>query len=151
MNNKGHTLLELMIVVCMMGILAGIAMPSYMNYALQAKRAEVPTLVTGIKTAELAYHSCCDAYITASLSPAGAIGPQLQDFDYTQAGWSQLGWKPDGQVRGQYQVVVTGGGGSAMDFQVMGEIDVDGDSTNATYTATSSVNATLDPMDRDVY
>lgn len=40
MNNKGFTLIELMIVVAIVGILSAIAYPSYQNYVQQARRAD---------------------------------------------------------------------------------------------------------------
>jgi type IV pilus assembly protein PilE len=38
--NKGFTLIELMVVVAVVGILAAISMPSYLEYVLRAKRAD---------------------------------------------------------------------------------------------------------------
>lgn len=49
-NNKGFTLIELMIVVAIIGILAAIAVPAYQDYITRAQVAEAVYLGSGMKT-----------------------------------------------------------------------------------------------------
>ncbi|MEL6343841.1 MAG: prepilin-type N-terminal cleavage/methylation domain-containing protein [Myxococcota bacterium] len=146
-NRKGFTLVELMIVVAIIGILAAIAIPNFVNMQLRAKRAEVPANVDGIKTAELAYDAAFDEYITAAAVPAAVPGKAPTAWPSTSGGFETIGWSPDGDVRGQYEV----SGVTATTFTVTGTCDVDGDADNAVYTASQNQNAELDAGDVNVY
>jgi type IV pilus assembly protein PilA len=49
-NQKGFTLIELMIVVAIIGILAAVAIPAYSDYIKRAKVVEGLGLLAGLKT-----------------------------------------------------------------------------------------------------
>ncbi|MCK6505912.1 type II secretion system GspH family protein [Myxococcota bacterium] len=137
-TKKGFSLVELMIVVAIIGILAAIAIPNFVEMQYRAKRSEAPGNVDGIKTAELAYDAAFDTFITSTAQPSTLPGK-------TQVAWpsgtafNTLGWSPDGKVRGQYAVETL----SSTDFMVTGTINVDGDGSNSSWTATKTVNATM--------
>ena len=56
-DRRGFTLVELMIVVAIIGILAVIAIPNFLEFRLKAKTAEAKSNLGAIRTAELSYFS----------------------------------------------------------------------------------------------
>ena len=151
MFKKGFTLVELMIVVAIIGILAAIAIPNFIEMQYRAKRSEVPSNVKGIKTSEMGYDAAFDTFLNATQHPTTTASKVQQDWLGGNAEYQKLGWAPDGEVRGQYTVRTTAASSTpGGDFLVTGICDVDGDGTTAQYTATKSINATVNTAN-DVY
>lgn len=69
-QKKGFTLIELMIVVAIIGILAAIAIPNFMNYQCKAKQSEAKSNLGTIRTTQEAYYAEKDSY-SASLADIG--------------------------------------------------------------------------------
>ena len=76
-RNKGFTLIELMIVVAIIGILAAIAIPNFLNMRKKSMSSEAKSNLGDLRTMEEAYHVEYGTYASgvASLDymqPAGA-------------------------------------------------------------------------------
>ena len=67
-NKKGFTLIELMIVVAIVGILAAIAIPAYLDYTKKAKMSEVLNAFDAIA------QSAAEYYAATAMFPAAGYG-----------------------------------------------------------------------------
>src|SRR5271157_1519514 len=63
-KTKGFTLVELMVVIVIIGILAAVAIPKFMDAAQKAKASEFPTQLTAVYTGQLAYQAERGSYVT---------------------------------------------------------------------------------------
>ena len=69
-GKKGFTLIELLIVIAIIGILAAIAIPTYLSYVNRAKDSEASTNLGAIFTDETAFNATNSTYISAGKSSA---------------------------------------------------------------------------------
>ncbi|KFN43119.1 pilin [Arenimonas oryziterrae] len=74
-NQKGFTLIELMIVVAIIAILAAIAISQYQDYVAKSQFSEAPSIVDGLKTKVVESYTQtgqCPTNATAGFSPAAS-------------------------------------------------------------------------------
>lgn len=64
-NDRGFTLVEIMIVVAIVGILAALAIPSFMRFQARSKQAEVKTNLKAIYTGQISVFVNRDRYSTS--------------------------------------------------------------------------------------
>lgn len=117
--SRGMSLIELMIVVVILGVLAGVAGISYSRYIKRSRAQEATTMLATIATREHAYRAefavYCAAGATAgsppttlgvsSAWPATAPGPRASFTTSMPIEWAQLGFRPMGDVRYRYVVI----------------------------------------------
>jgi len=75
-REKGFTLIELMIVVAIIGILAAIAVPSFMSYRQRSYDKQANSVIKNIGAAQSAYNARYEEY-TATAASLIAIDPNI--------------------------------------------------------------------------
>ena len=86
-NEKGFTLMELMVVIVIVAILAAVAVPLYINYVKDAQRTEAKGAIGAVVTAEQTYYQVHNIYIDDVFVPITnpPTGTQILNCDLTDA------------------------------------------------------------------
>lgn len=126
-KQEGFTLIELMIVVAIIGILAAIAIPNFIQYQMRSRTSEAKTNLSAIKTSELAFQAESRCFLTSTEAVPAAIpnnGAMVawtglaatatqKCFDNAGAAitnqgvFNDIGFVPAGQVRYMYTLGAT--------------------------------------------
>ena len=121
-NNKGFTLIELMIVVAIIGILAAVAIPAFMKYIRRSKTTEAGMNVRKLFDAAVAYyegeHASSTGAIVAKQFPdsvtwqpatrCGANKCAPAPSYWTAATWQALNFAVDDPFYYSYQFTESG-------------------------------------------
>lgn len=129
-KQEGFTLIELMIVVAIIGILAAIAIPNFLQYQMKSRQSEAKTNLQAIKTSEVSFQGERGCYIGVAVElgqPAAAPNVKYAPWPWgvgqpatvpAPAGWcvaggtfsgvfTDIGFRATGNVMFQYGVDAT--------------------------------------------
>jgi type IV pilus assembly protein PilE len=81
-SQRGFTLIELMMVVVIVGVLAGIALPTYQNFLLKGRRTDAMDGLMNLQSMQERYRSANSRY-ASSLSAVGYTGTTSYEGYYT--------------------------------------------------------------------
>ncbi len=150
-EQKGFTLIELMVVVAIIAILAAIAIPQYRKFQLRAKTSEAKSNIGAIRAVEEGWAAEHDYYYAAGPTPTSIPGSSPATWP-SGTNFDKLGFKPAGKVYYRYAVqaqsstfnddnVPTLSGGTStitahdnsVDIAILAEGDLDGDGSGSRY------------------
>lgn len=104
-DRRGFTLVEVMIVVAIIGILAAIAIPNFLNFRLKAKVSEAKANLAAIRGLEIAYYTEYDRYMTGQdWTPTHGADRSIRIAWDPTTRFSQLGFAPEGKVFYEYSL-----------------------------------------------
>jgi type IV pilus assembly protein PilA len=100
----GFTLIELMLVVALIGILAAVAVPTFMGYQARSRRSEAFANLSAIAKVQKTLSATKGTYHDSAAPfpdyvPYGGLGTHKMIWDAASEGaFGGRGWKHEGQV-----------------------------------------------------
>jgi type IV pilus assembly protein PilE len=121
-NERGFTLMELMVVIVIVAILAAVAVPLYINYVKDAQRTEAKGAIGAIISAEQVYFQKNGSYLTTGVGTTATIETNL-GIDLTE---SKKNWA--------FGIAASGAGTDGFKVTATGQASTPADKLGVTYT-----------------
>ena len=127
-NNKGFTLIELMIVVAIIGILAAIAIPNFMTYQAKARQSEAKIGLGGIFTSAISYFAEQNTFVVPNSTAIGYAVSGQPKYTFSYGGFA---FTPTGSTSATCNApnIVNPSAASASGFTAGARGNIDSDST----------------------
>ena len=128
MRTRGFTLIELAFVLAVLGVLVSLTVPGYRAITLRSRAAEAPLCLEALADSELRYFRDHGSFVAVPPTPSSPPKATSVKIDAAAPGLAELGFRWDGAVRYQYEVVLEKGG-----FRAIARGDLDGNGKQSTY------------------
>jgi type IV pilus assembly protein PilA len=111
-SEKGFTLIELLVVILIIGILAAIALPAFLNQREKAQDSEAKSAVRTAQTALETFYTDNQTYVGANDAALVTIEPALQNAD------QDLALTASNQTATNYDVAATSKGSNTITYTI---------------------------------
>ena len=127
-RQQGFTLVEVMIVVAIIGLLATIAIPSFLRMRLRVKVAEAKANLGAIRVCEHSFYAEYNTFVGNQPNiPDRTLDPQGRLPWVVGTRFSILGYAPDGDVFFSYGLAGPDYPAASFTAQATADLDADGD------------------------
>jgi prepilin-type N-terminal cleavage/methylation domain-containing protein len=133
-NQKGFTLMELMVVVIIVMVLAGIGVPVYMNYIKEGKKTEAYAIIDAINSGAKVYFQKNGTYAGGSLDKFLAtedVG-NAQYFTYSLSNLAATGYMAKATENGTWAPA-----GAYIEWTQTGAVGANGDPGTGSFAETN--------------
>ena len=123
-NQKGFTLMELMVVVIIVMVLAGIGVPVYMNYIKEGKKTEAYAIIDALNSGAKVYFQKNGTYVGGTIDKFLAtedVG-NAQYFNYSLSSLAAAGYLAKAATNGTWAPA-----GAYIEWTQVGAVGANGD------------------------
>lgn len=159
---RGFTIIELLLVICILGLLASTAGVMLQNYLLRSKTPEALLGVSKMAQGELSYFAKTSQFIEAGPTPAlPGQQPQSVNFAQDDPNWQLIDFSFSNPVRFSYQAIVISSGlmravgeegeDSELSVDCVAFGDLDGDGEVSTFRRSITALGTQNPLMTSIF
>jgi type IV pilus assembly protein PilA len=145
-GNEGFTLIELLVVIIIVGVLAAIALPSFLNQIGKARGSEAKSSLGTVNRSQQAYRLENNTFATAMDKLDAKITPKFYDYAMVATPTAALAQQTAIAKTGNADIKNYASAVSQTAADVFSQLICENDSVNGVTATAPSITATASPM-----